>query len=166
MDKKRHKRKTSHAVHPPWICHLRKNVSPRKRLPAPLSAESNADMLRTVHPARESPRFRDFPRQDRLCRRMDRSPLRIYYITRQTRKQVGKAALRRKNRLPDALSSGWTGSVYRLSVHSGLTRSIPAVVVKAAETCPNRRNRCKKTPGAKTSGVRIFCHVRMIRANG
>ncbi len=42
-------------MHPPGNPPHPKNVSPRKRSPVPLSAKSNADILRTVYPARNPP---------------------------------------------------------------------------------------------------------------
>ena len=106
--KKRHKRKTSRAVHSPRNPPHPENVSPRKRSPAPPVGESqcrhHADRLSCPG----SPRFRDLPRQDRLCRRKDRSPLAVYYTTVQEANQTELPTWRKEKRPGTVLFPGWS----------------------------------------------------------
>lgn len=99
--------KTSRAVHPPGIRRIRKTFPP-ENVPRPpcrrIPMQTSAD--RSSCPG--SPRFRDLPCQDRLCRRKDRSLLGIYYTTVQEAKQTYKPAMKRKKRGPDALFSRWS----------------------------------------------------------
>ncbi len=99
--------KTSRAVHPPGIRRIRKTFPP-ENVPRPpcrrIPMQTSADRLSCPG----SPRFRDLPRQDRLCRRKDRSLLAVYYTTVQEAKQTYKPAMKRKKRGPDALFSRWS----------------------------------------------------------
>ena len=71
MDKKRHKRKTSHGMHPPWSRRLRKTFPPENVLRPPCR-RNPMQTIRTFILPGNPPDSVFFPRQDRLCRRKNR----------------------------------------------------------------------------------------------
>ena len=91
---------------------------PPKTFPGPPVGESqcrhHADRLSCPG----SPRFRDLPRQDRLCRRKDRSPLAVYYITVQEANQAEMPARRKEKRLRSVLFSRWSNLLVKFRVGS------------------------------------------------
>ena len=103
------------------------------------------------------------PRQDRLCRRKNLSPLHFYYTMRRAKKQIGKFPRKREKRACSRHYPGWACSVYRNPfIHPGQKRTAgPAIggnrdsgETGAPQASPAKKNEsaAKKTPGAKTSG--------------
>ncbi len=109
--------KTSRAVHPPGIRRIRKTFPP-ENVPRPpcrrIPMQTSADRLSCPG----SPRFRDLPRQDRLCRRKDRSLLAVYYTTVQEANQTKNPARRKEKRHGTAFFSRWSNLLVKFRAGS------------------------------------------------
>ena len=147
-------------MHPPRPCRLRKTFPPENVLRPPVGGV-RCRQCGSFHPARESPRFRDFPVQDRLCRRMNRLivPPSVFTIPCDGRRSKReKPPARGKNVLDPGIGpdeqlrcTGCPKRTPRLSRRKQRKRK------RRYEASRPARAATKKHPGRKTSGERMHC---------
>ena len=96
------------------------------------------------------PRFRDLPCQDRLCRRKDRSPLAVYYITVHDAKQTEKASRKKKKSLGTKLFSRWSNLLVKFRGGNG------------DSSTRKHKNRTRGEP-TNAAGLAFFSSARIAR---